>query len=537
MGLVEIYDTTLRDGAQGEGISFSGEDKVKIALKLDRMGFHYIEGGWPGSNPKDAAFFTRIKKYSLRSAKIAAFGSTRRPGKEAASDANLNSILEAGVPVAAIVGKSWDFHVTCALATTPEENLAMIRDSVAYLKSRGLTVFFDAEHFFDGFKANPAYALATLQAACAGGADTVVLCDTNGGSLPHEVAEITARACREVGVPVGIHCHNDGELAVANTIAAVKAGAVQVQGTVNGYGERCGNANLCSVIPNLTFKCGFETIPRESLARLTELSRYVSELANMHPFAQQPFVGAGAFAHKGGLHASAILKDPRTYEHIDPELVGNRRRVLVSELSGHSNLLYKCKELNLNLLPGEETRQLLEKIKELEHRGYQFEGAEGSLELLLRKIYRGYREPFKLESLKIIIELKENSPVHSEAVIKLTVGDRVVHTAAEGNGPVNALDNALRKALEEFFPDIRRMHLTDYKVRVLDEKEGTGAVVRVLIETGDGECTWGTVGVSPNIIEASWQALVDSIAYGLLKFQERPPGEAGAEEKGAQSNC
>ncbi|MEW6426180.1 MAG: citramalate synthase, partial [Bacillota bacterium] len=483
-------------------------------------GFHYIEGGWPGSNPKDAAFFQRIRKFKLECARIAAFGSTRKPGIEAAADPNLNKLIAADVPVATVVGKTWDFHVTHALQTTLPENLAMIRDSVAYLKSKGLTVFYDAEHFFDGYKANAAYALATLKAACAGGADVCVLCDTNGGSLPQEVAGIIGQLRQELNVLLGIHCHNDGELAVANTIAAVQAGATQVQGTVNGYGERCGNANLCSVIPNLTLKCGVETIPRTSLARLTELSRYVSELANMHPVVQQPFVGASAFAHKGGLHVSAILRDPRTYEHIDPELVGNRRRVLVSELSGFSNLLYKFKELNLNVEGEEETRRVLEKIKELEHRGYQFEGAEGSLELLLRKVCHGYREPFRLENLKVIIELKENSPVYSEAIIKLTVGDRVVHTAAEGNGPVNALDNALRKALEEFYPEIRNMQLTDYKVRVLDEKDGTGAVVRVLIETGDGQCSWGTVGVSANIIEASWQALVDSIAYGLLKAQE-----------------
>jgi 2-isopropylmalate synthase len=524
MQSVEIYDTTLRDGAQGENISFSVEDKLKIALKLDKMGFHYIEGGWPGSNPKDAAFFRRIRKCNLECARIAAFGSTRRPGIEAAADHNLNSIIKAGVPVAAIVGKTWDFHVTYALQTTLPENLAMIRDSVAYLKSRGLTVFYDAEHFFDGYKANAAYALATLKAAGEGGAAVLVLCDTNGGSLPREITGIIGQLCQELSIPLGIHCHNDGELAVANTIAAVQAGAAQVQGTVNGYGERCGNANLCSIIPNLMLKCGFRTIPQDSLARLTELSRYVSELANMHPVAQQPFVGASAFAHKGGLHVSAVLKDPHTYEHIDPEIIGNHRRVLVSELSGFSNLLYKYKELNLNVKLGEENRQVLERIKELEHQGYQFEGAEGSLELLLRKVYQGYREPFQLESLKVIIELKENNPVNSEAVIKLTVGERVVHTAAEGNGPVKALDNALRKALEEFFPAIRKMQLTDYKVRVLDEKDGTGAMVRVFIETGDGQCSWGTVGVSTNIIEASWQALVDSIAYGLLKIQERAAG-------------
>lgn len=525
MSAVEIYDTTLRDGAQGEGISFSAEDKVKIALRLDKIGFHYIEGGWPGSNPKDAAFFDRINDYRLEHAKITAFGSTRRPRIKAASDSNLQGILSTRVRVATIVGKTWDFHVAHTLQTTLEENLNMIRESVAYLRSKGLQVFYDAEHFFDGFKANSAYALATLEAAAQGGAFTLVLCDTNGGSLPWEITEIICKLRQTINSPLGIHCHNDGELAVANTLAAVQTGIVQVQGTVNGYGERCGNANLCSVISNLALKCGIETISAANLAKLTDLSRYVSEIANMHPVSQQPFVGSSAFAHKGGIHVSAILKDFRTYEHIDPALVGNNRRVLVSELSGLSNLIYKNKELSLNINTDSADQKILdknilEKIKEMEHRGYQFEGAEGSLELLLRKIYHDYREPFKLENLRIIIELKDNSPVHSETVIKLTVGDRVVHTAAEGNGPVNALDNALRKALEEFFPDVRKIQLNDYKVRVLDEKEGTGAVVRVLIETGNGQHSWGTVGVSGNIIEASWLALADSIAYGLLKMKE-----------------
>ena len=525
MPVVEIYDTTLRDGTQGEGISFSAEDKIKIALKLDKMGFHYIEGGWPGSNPKDVVFFNRINNYRLEQAQIVAFGSTRRPGGKAASDTNLQSILASRTSVATIVGKTWDFHVIHALQTTLEENLAMIKESIVYLKSHGLQVFYDAEHFFDGYKENPAYALATLEAAAQGGASVLALCDTNGGSLPWEITEIIGQLRQKISSPLGIHCHNDGELAVANTLAAVQAGVIQVQGTVNGYGERCGNANLCSIIPNLAIKCGVQTIPDASLAKLTGLSRYVSEIANMHPVSQQPFVGSSAFAHKGGIHVSAILKNFRTYEHIDPELVGNHRRVLVSELSGLSNLLYKYQELNLDVNAGKEDqgvldKSILEKIKEMEHKGYQFEGAEGSLELLFRKLYQGYQEPFKLENLRILIELKENSPVYSEAVIKLTVGDRVVHTAAEGNGPVNALDNALRKALEEFFPGLCKIQLNDYKVRVLDEKEGTGAMVRVLIESGDGQHSWSTVGVSSNIIEASWQALVDSIAYGLLKTKE-----------------
>jgi 2-isopropylmalate synthase len=532
---IVIYDTTLRDGAQGEGLSFSVEDKIKIALKLDEMGFHYIEGGWPGSNPKDITFFQRIRNYRFKNARIASFGSTRKPGVEACADFNLKCILEAGTPVATIVGKSWDFHVKHALQTTLSENLGMIRDSVAYLKSKGLTVFYDAEHFFDAYKENPAYALATLRAAGEAGAAVLVLCDTNGGSLPHEITSVISHLSREIETPLGIHCHNDGEVAVANTIAGAQAGAVHAQGTINGYGERCGNANLCSVIPNLSLKCGFNTIDTKNIARLTELSRYVSELANMHPIAHQPFVGASAFAHKGGLHVSAILKDSRAYEHIDPSLVGNCRRVLISELSGFSNLVYKYKDMNLDMRSSEETRQVLERIKELEKQGYQFEAAEGSLELLLRKACHGYKEPFKTESLRIIIELKEGAPVHSEAVIKLTVGDKVVHTAAEGNGPVNALDNALRKALMEFFPEIGKVYLADYKVRVLDEKDGTGADVRVLIESGDGHCSWGTVGVSPNIIEASWQALVDSLSYGLLKIREKQAGLTGNE--GEQGVC
>jgi len=518
---VEIYDTTLRDGAQGEGISFSVEDKLKITLKLDKLGFHYVEGGWPGSNPKDITYFKRIQEHRLVNTKIVAFGSTRKPGAEAAEDKNIQSILETKVSTAAIVGKSWDFHVTRALAVSLGENLSMIKQSVAFLSQKGLAVFYDAEHFFDGYKTNPEYALATLKAAREGGAKVIVLCDTNGGSLPHEIGSIIDRVRKEINLPLGIHCHNDGELAVANTIAAVQAGASQVQGTINGYGERCGNTNLCSIIPNLTLKCKVATIPSNNLVWLTELARYVSELANMHPLSSQPYVGSSAFAHKGGVHASAILKEASTYEHIDPAIVGNQRRILVSELSGISNLLFKYKEFNfIPPVTGEENRAILKEIKELEHQGYQFEGAEGSLELRLRKIYQGHKELFKLENLRVIIEKRENGTVYSEATIKITVNNRTVHTAAEGNGPVNALDNALRKAIEEAYPEIKKMHLTDYKVRVLDEKDGTGAMVRVLIETGDGQRSWGTVGVSPNIIEASWQALVDSIAYGLLKKEE-----------------
>ncbi|ABO48838.1 (R)-citramalate synthase [Desulforamulus reducens MI-1] len=512
-----MYDTTLRDGTQGEGVSLSAEDKVKIALRLDEMGFQYIEGGWPGSNPKDMEFFQKIQQYSLRNAQVTAFGSTCRPGVEPHEDANINCLLEAGAKIATIFGKCWDFHVTKALNTTLEENLRMVRESVAYLKSKGLMVFFDGEHFFDGYKANADYALSVLKAAVQGGAATVILCDTNGGSMPQEIQRAVTHVVEELpGVELGIHAHNDGEMAVANSIMAVQAGVSQVQGTVNGLGERCGNANLCSIIPNLALKMGYSTIPAENLVYLTELSRYVYELANLNPIANQPFVGESAFAHKGGIHVSALMKEPGTYEHMNPEAVGNVRRVLMSELAGISNLLYKYKELHLDK-SSPEGRQVLEKLKNMEHGGYQFEAAEGSLELMLRKAMNGYREPFQLESMRLILEMREENPIHSEAVIKLKVGDQVVHTAAEGNGPVHALDNALRKALETFYPEVAGMRLSDYKVRVLEEKAGTEARVRVLIETGDGKKTWGTVGVSTNIIEASWQALADSMAYGLLK--------------------
>ncbi|MTI80816.1 MAG: citramalate synthase [Firmicutes bacterium] len=519
---VKIYDTTLRDGTQGEGISLSVDDKIKIALKLDAMGFHYIEGGWPGSNPKDMEFFKRIAECDLNQAIITAFGSTRKPGVAVEHDANLKALIESGVKAAAIFGKSWDFHVTHALNTTLEENLAMIEQSVNYLKKNGLEVIYDAEHFFDGYKANQEYALATLAAAQRGGADTVVLCDTNGGTMPYEVQEILEDVQNTIHLPMGIHAHNDCEMAVANSMMAVRAGAAQVQGTVNGYGERCGNANLCSIIPNLEFKYKVESIPGDNLVHLTEVSRYVSEVANVNPNSHQPYVGASAFAHKGGIHVSALMKNASTYEHIQPEQVGNKRRVLVSELSGASNLLYKFKETDSDIdAKKPETRRLLEEVKNLENKGYQFEGAEGSFELLMRKTFNGYKEPFSLQNMRIILELREDQPVHSEAVIKMKVKDNLVHTAAEGNGPVNALDNALRKALEEAYPAVNKMKLNDYKVRVLDEKAGTEAVVRVLIETGDGKRSWSTVGVSSNIIEASWQALVDSMAYGLIKNEEQ----------------
>jgi 2-isopropylmalate synthase len=518
MRTVQVYDTTLRDGAQTEGISFSADDKLKITQKLDWMGVHYVEGGYPGSNPKDMEYFERLRELSLQNARVTAFGSTRKKNVRPADDENLAVILKSGVQIATVVGKSWDFHVSRALDTTLAENLSMIRETVAYLKEQGLEVIYDAEHFFDGYRANPDYAMATLEAAVAAGASVLALCDTNGGMLPWDVEPVVSLVCARFNIPVGIHTHNDAGMAAANTLAAVRAGASQIQGTINGYGERCGNADLCAVIPNLSLKCGIETVPKDRIRHLVELSRYVSEIANVHPNPQQPYVGMSAFASKAGLHVSALMKDPQTYEHIDPEAVGNRRRVLVSELSGVSNMLHRLRELDFKIPDqGETARQILAQLKELEHQGFQFESAEGSFELLVMRAANGYQNPFLLESLRILTEMKESGSVHSEATIKLRVGEKTVHTAAEGNGPVNALDNALRKALEQFYPGIKKMRLTDYKVRVLDEAAGTGALVRVLIETADGQCSWVTVGVSQNIIEASWQALADSFAYGLLK--------------------
>lgn len=520
MAKVEIYDTTLRDGAQGEGISFSVEDKLKIARRLDQMGFDYIEGGWPGSNPKDNEFFQRARKIKWQHAKLAAFGSTRRAGTKASEDGNLQTILDAGVKVAAIVGKSWDFHVTNALQTTLAENLAMVSDSIAFLSAHGLEVVFDAEHFFDGYKANPAYALKVLETAAKAGARVVVLCDTNGGTLPWEIEVATQAAVKAVDVRVGVHIHNDAGLAVANSLVAINAGATHVQGTVNGYGERCGNADLCSVIPNLQLKAHKECLSKANLEQLTRLSNYVSELANQIPNDKQPFVGKSVFSHKGGLHVSALMKHPETYEHIEPELVGNRRRVLISELSGASNIAYKAKEYDIDLEHGSPAlRSVVEVIKDLEYQGYHFEGAEASFEIMLKKSLGLYTPFFDLEGLRVIIEKRqgEAEPI-TEATVKVQVGDLTSHTVAEGNGPVNALDNALRKALEEAYPQVQNIRLTDYKVRVLNERRGTEAKVRVLIESTDGVQTWGTVGVSTNLIEASWRALVDSIEYGLMRM-------------------
>jgi len=526
MAIIKIYDTTLRDGTQAEDISLMAGDKVRIARKLDEFGIHYIEGGWPGSNPKDMAFFKQIKKVSLKKAKVTAFGSTRKLENQPESDANLQAIIASGVKVATIFGKSWDFHVTNALNISLADNLMVIEDSLAYLKERMDEVIYDAEHFFDGFKHNHEYALETLKAAIRGGANCLVLCDTNGGTLPFELAEIIKQVKKELKPAkpqLGIHVHNDSEVAVANSLMAVGSGVTHVQGTINGFGERCGNANLISIIPNLQLKMGHKVLQKENLQKLSSLSRYVDEIANKRHNNHQPFVGMSAFAHKGGIHVSAVQKDPLTYEHISPDWVGNRRRVLVSDLSGRSNIIYKAQEYNLDIGDDEQTRKILERIKDLENRGFQFEGAEASFELLVKKTMGTYKPFFNLLGFRVIIEKFRRTRVPlSEATVMLRVDRHVEHTAAIGDGPVEALDKALRNALEKFYPVLKEIKLTDYKVRILSSDRGTKAVTRVLIETSDSNGNkWGTVGVSSNIIEASWQALVDSIEYKLIQDMEK----------------
>jgi 2-isopropylmalate synthase len=521
---VTLYDSTLRDGAQTEGISYSVEDKVKIAHRLDEFGMDYIEGGWPAAgNRTDVEFFHRMREAPLRRARLVAFASTRRAKTSAAEDRHLRSVLEAGAPVVAVVGKSWDLHVVDVVRTTLEENLAMIEDTVRLCKERGLEVIFDAEHFFDGVRDNPDYAMATLIAAQRAGADLVCLCDTNGASLPHQVAEVVSLARGAVGVPLGIHAHNDGDLAVANSLAAVQAGAVQVQGTVNGYGERCGNANLCSVIPNLQMKLGKRCLPDEALGRLYELSHYVAEVANQAPQERQPFVGRSAFAHKGGYHVDAVMKRPETYEHIPPERVGNQRRLLVSDQAGAGTVVLKAKGMEIDLTKDDpKTTEFIRRLKEMEHEGYQFEGAEATFELLMKKTMGLYQSLFDFQGFRVIVERRPGGEITSEATVMVTVDGEKEHTAAEGDGPVHALDGALRKALEQFYPEIAQVKLTDFKVRVIEGKAGTAAKVRVLVETSDKTDSWSTVGVHTNIIEASWQALVDGLEYGLAKMGARP---------------
>jgi 2-isopropylmalate synthase len=520
---VKIYDTTLRDGSQAEDISFSVEDKVRIAQKLDELGIHYIEGGWPGSNPKDLQFFQEIKPVLFTQAKMVAFGSTCRAGTLPKNDSNIQALIEAGTKVVTIVGKSWDIHPLEALNITLDQNLEMIHSSIQFLKDCVEEVIFDAEHFFDGFKNNPQYALSSLKAAQEAKVDWIVLCDTNGGTFPDEIQSIIKEVKKKITTPLGIHVHNDTEMAVANTILAVKEGVLMVQGTINGYGERCGNANLCSIIPNLKLKMGIDCITDAQLKKITEVSRFVSELCNLPHNRYLPYVGDSAFAHKGGLHVSAIRKSDVTYEHVPPERVGNRQRVLISDLSGESNILYKAAEFKIDLKSKDpKVKKILDDLKQLENQGFQFEGAEGSFEILIKKALEQHRKFFELMGFRVIVEKdREEAPSLSEATIMVRVGDQVEHTAAVGNGPVNALDNALRKALEKFYPELRKVKLLDYKVRILSTKDGTGAQTRVLIESGDGDSKWGTVGVSENIIQASWQALVDSIDYKLLKEEEK----------------
>lgn len=514
---IQIFDTTLRDGTQGEKVCLSANDKVRIAQRLDAFGVDYIEGGWPGSNPKDMEFFRLAKEVDFQHSKIVAFGSTCRAGLKPEEDKNIRFLIDADTDAVSIFGKSWLLHVQQALKISPEDNLSIIRSSVQYLKQHGKEVIYDAEHFFDGYKDNPEYALETLKTAELAGANTLVLCDTNGGTLPHEVSDIVTAVKAAISERLGIHAHNDCELAVANSVAAVAAGCEHVQGTINGYGERCGNANLCSVIPNLQLKQNYHCVPETSISQLTSLSSFVSELANVGHDTRMPFAGRSAFAHKGGVHVSAVMKNEATYEHIQPEAVGNKRRVLVSDLSGKSNVLYKSKELGFDIEnSGGNVPEIVDQLKKLENEGFQFEAAEASFELLVKKMTQPFSNLFELEGFRVIMERDATGESRSEATIRVNVQGQLEHSAAEGTGPVHALDSALRKALCKFYPDIADIILKDYKVRVLNEKDGTGAKVRVLVDSGKNELSWGTVGVSKNIVDASWQALADSMNYYLM---------------------
>jgi 2-isopropylmalate synthase len=540
---IQIYDTTLRDGCQAEDISLTIEDKLRITQRLDDFGIGYVEGGWPGSNPRDEAYFKEVAKLSLKQIRVAAFGSTRRVGIRASEDRNLQMLLNTHTPVVTIFGKTWDLHVRDDLRIPLEENLEVIHDTVRYLKSHVDEVIFDAEHFFDGHRNNPEFALECLRVAADAGADLLCLCDTNGGRMPEEIAASVDAAAAVSETPLGIHCHNDSELAVANSLIAVQHGAVQVQGTINGFGERCGNVNLCSVIANLQLKLGYQVVGAANLSRLQELSHYVYELANLEPNKRQAYVGQSAFAHKGGVHVAAVQRNPVTYEHIDPAVVGNRQRVLVSDLSGRANIVYKAKQFGVdleNLDP--HLRKLVDEVKQLEHAGYQFEGADASLELRMHRVLSGDKRYFHLIQFRVVDEKGymrllfgdngnfqvrtdegiEHDPALAWATIMLSGPDgEIEHTAAEGNGPVNALDKALRRALQRFYPQVQEIKLLDYKVRVLGSGTGSSSSVRVLIESGDGQERWGTVGVSHNVIEASWQALVDSFEYKLYKEEKR----------------
>ncbi len=515
---IAAYDTTLRDGSQGEGLSFSVADKLRIAHKLDEFGMDYIEGGWPGSNPKDIEFFEQAPLLGLRHAKLVAFGSTRRPGRRADEDELLTQLVAAKTPVITIFGKTWDFHVTHALKVTLGENVAMIADSVAFLAKHVPEVIFDAEHFFDGYKHNPKYAIECLRAARDAGAAIAVLCDTNGGSLPHEVYEIVRTVIEQTGMPVGIHPHDDSGCGVAVALEAVRAGASHVQGTVNGYGERCGNANLCSILPSLRLKMGLDCLLPNSLVHLTGLSQFVDEIANVTPHNRSPFVGRSAFAHKAGVHIDAVIKHRSTYEHVDPEWVGNTRRLLVSELSGSSTIVSKAAQHEVDLTKkSPETRAILRRVAEMERDGYSFEGAEASFEIILMQAVGTYRKLFDIVGFRVIVEKRGTAEAVTEATVKLRVDGVERLTVAEGDGPVHALDSALRKALTEFYPHLAGIRLTDFKVRVVNVRAGTAAKVRTIVDSSDGETQWSTIGVSENMIEASWHALVDGVVYGLLR--------------------
>lgn len=523
MKKVTVFDSTLRDGAQAEGVSFSVEDKIKIVKALDDLGVDYVEAGNPGSNPKDLEFFDRIKSVKLKNTKIAAFGSTRRRGISPSEDGNVQALLGAGVDTVAIFGKSWDFHVTDIINATLQENIEMIYDTILYLKEQGKEVVFDAEHFFDGYKNNQDYAMKTLDAAVKAGADCLCLCDTNGGTFPDEIFEITSKVVKSFDVMVGIHTHNDCGMAVANAVMAVKAGATHVQGTMTGFGERCGNTNLSTLIPNLQLKLDYSCIPDESMVKLTHIAREVSEIANLKLNDREPFVGKTAFAHKGGMHVDGVSKNPKSFEHIEPTLVGNERKFLTSEVAGRTTILSMVQRIAPSIEKNSpETGKIIDRLKELEYEGYQFEGAEGGFELLIRKELGKYKPFFELETFKIIGEHPAITDTQTAtAMIKVIVDGKTEITAAEGEGPVNALDKALRKALEVFYPALSDVHLTDYKVRVLDGNSATASKVRVLIESSDGNDSWTTVGVSKDIIEASWKALVDSIEYKLIKDIEK----------------
>ncbi len=524
---VQLFDSTLRDGMQSEGLSLSVEDKLKITRLLDGFGIHFIEGGYPGSNPKDVEFFERAKSVTFRHAKLTAFGMTRKAGGRAETDPILAAMVAAETPVVAVVGKTWTMHVTKIVGTTLDENLAMIADSVAFLKKQGREVVYDCEHFFDGFRADREYALATIKAAASAGADWVAMCDTNGGSLPGDIREVVGVVRQTIPTKLGIHTHNDCDVAVANAFAGIEAGCEQVQGTMNGWGERCGNANLISVIAGLQLKMGRPCVPEENLARLTDLSRSVSEIANIRPRAHAPYVGSSAFAHKGGMHVAAVEKIPASYEHIVPERVGNRRHIVVSELSGRGNVRMRASELGIEVQGSERT--VLDRIKELESQGYQFEAAEGSFELLSRRSQPGYVPPFEVLDVVVISERRRGNSMFAEATVKLRIGEEVVHTVAEGTGPVHALDSAFHKALNPNFPLVRDIRLADYKVRILDPEAATRAKTRVLIESARGEERWSTIGVSQNIIEASAAALADALELPLARvatpaFQKSPEG-------------